>query len=98
MPHDGWRTHLPWLVDTYKNLDPPIGKESAVMWFRKSPGGNCRDGGTTGNTASQLQIEYPPSEIFEDKIFITALLAEPAYIQLTDGQHLNELVKPDERD
>lgn len=97
MPHDGWRVHLPWLIDTYKDLNPEVGLESAVMWFRKSPGSSCRDGGTTGNTASQLQIEYPPEDIFQDKIFIAALMTEPAYVQLMDNDnHLYEVVKPDE--
>ncbi|KAL2128447.1 hypothetical protein VTI74DRAFT_9185 [Chaetomium olivicolor] len=85
MPHDGWRTHLPWLIDTYKGLNPAIVKESAVMWFRKSPGGSCQDGGTTGNTASQLQIEFPPKIIFDDKIFIAALLFKPGELWLRDA-------------
>ncbi|KAH6842747.1 mutanase [Chaetomium sp. MPI-CAGE-AT-0009] len=84
MPHDGWRIHLPWLIDTYKDLNPAVGTESAAMWFRKSPGASCRDGGTTGNTATQLQLEYPPKDIFQDKIFIAALLSEPASLMLGD--------------
>lgn len=95
MPHDGWRIHLPWLIDTYKNLNPTVGTESAVIWFRKSEGAHCQDGGTTGNTATQLQIEYDPSAIFQDKIFIAALLAEPAYIEWTDGRHANVITHPD---
>ncbi|KAL0939950.1 Mutanase Pc12g07500-like protein 1 [Colletotrichum truncatum] len=98
MPHDGWRTHLPFLIDTYKNRNPSVLKESVVMWHRRSPGKNCGDGGTTGNTASQLQIEYEPSQIFEDRIYVAALLASPATLQITDGEHLNELVKPNEWD
>ncbi|OLN96838.1 Mutanase Pc12g07500-like protein 1 [Colletotrichum chlorophyti] len=98
MPHDGWRTHLPFLIDTYKNRNPSVLKESVVMWHRRSPGKNCNDGGTTGNTASQLQIEYEPSQIFEDRIYVAALLASPATLQITDGEHLNELVTPNEWD
>ena len=33
---------------------------------------------------------------FQDKLFIAALLAEPAYIRLTDSEHINELVKPED--
>ncbi|KAK3937884.1 Mutanase Pc12g07500-like protein 1 [Diplogelasinospora grovesii] len=99
MPHDGWRTHLPFLIDTYKDLNPEIGTESAVMWYRKNPGSACPDGGTTGNTASQLQIEYEPGAILSDKIYVAALLAEPVYLELLNGQNgLNVLLKPDEWD
>ena len=56
MPHDGWRIHLPWLIDMYKNISPVRGKESAAIWFRKSPGNTYHDLGTAGNTASQLQV------------------------------------------
>jgi hypothetical protein len=74
MPHDAWRVHLPFMIDTYKNLNPSVGTESMVAWFRKSPRSACKDGGTTGNTASQLQYEYEPSELFQDHIFVAALL------------------------
>ena len=76
MPHDAWRVHLPFMIDTYKNLNPAVEIESMVAWFRRSPARACQDGGTTGNTASQLQYEYDPSEIFQDRIFVAALLDE----------------------
>lgn len=89
MPHDGFRVHLPFMIDTYKNLKPSIEQQSMVMWYRTSPGADCRDGDTTGNTATQLQVESKPSDIMDDKIFIAALLKAPANLALTDGEHAN---------
>ncbi|KAK4187536.1 mutanase [Podospora australis] len=82
MPHDGWRTHLPFLIDTYKNLNPTVGQESVVVWYRKSLGRNCGTGGTTGNTASQMQLEYHPADVLSDNIFVMALLGRNAQLAI----------------
>ncbi|OQD72534.1 hypothetical protein PENANT_c241G10766 [Penicillium antarcticum] len=34
----------------------------------------CSSGGTSGNTAGQLQIEFPPAEMVQDRIFFSAIL------------------------
>jgi hypothetical protein len=85
MPHDGWRLFLPWLIDTYKNGLAPITREGLVGWYRTSPGTACSSGGTTGNTASQLQLEFPPSAVAQDKIFFSALLTSSATVSVTVG-------------
>jgi hypothetical protein len=90
MPHDGWRLHLPYLIDTYKHLQPTIGTESLVAWYRRSPGTACGDGGTTGNTASQLQIESEPSVILRDRVYFTALLSSPATLLTPEGLEIEE--------
>ncbi|QRD84998.1 putative alpha-1,3-glucanase [Aspergillus flavus] len=42
-------------------------------------------GGTSGNTASQLQIEFHPTEIVQDHIFFSALLSAPATVTVSVG-------------
>ncbi|OJJ95366.1 hypothetical protein ASPACDRAFT_64286 [Aspergillus aculeatus ATCC 16872] len=86
MPHDGWRVFLPWLVDTYKQNIPTITQEEVQAWYRRNVGGECvSDGGTTGNTASQLQLEYWPYKIGQNKVFFSALLGSAADIPITIG-------------
>ncbi|KAK3933533.1 glycosyl hydrolase family 71-domain-containing protein [Diplogelasinospora grovesii] len=86
MPHDGWRLFLPYVIDIYKNNGvATISQEGLVAWFRPQPASACATGGTTGNTASQLQITYSPAEIVQDKIFFTALLGSAADVTVTVG-------------
>jgi len=47
-PHDGWRTFLPYIIDTYKNgAAPSIPSEQVVSWYRLNPNEACSTGGTT---------------------------------------------------
>lgn len=88
--HSGWRALLPFLIDTYKYNVSTITEEGLTAWYRLNAAGSCAsDGGTTGNTVSQLQLEYPPKDIPQDKIFYSALLASPADVVVTvDGVSL----------
>lgn len=85
MPHDGWRQFLPYVIDTYKNGISTITSEGIVAWYRLNPSTACGSGGTSGNTASQLQIEFPPDDIVEDRIFFSALLGSPADVTVSIG-------------
>lgn len=85
MPHDAWRLQLPYSIDLYKSGKPSFTEESLVVWYRKQPLVKCSDGGTTGNTASQLQLESSPSLIFKDKVYFTALLASNATVTVSIG-------------
>ncbi|KAK9318864.1 glycosyl hydrolase family 71-domain-containing protein [Lipomyces orientalis] len=85
MPHDGWRLFLPFVIDTYKNGIASISQEGLVSWYRLNPATACAVGGTTGNTASQLQIEFEPYGIVQDKVFYSALLASPATVTVSIG-------------
>ncbi|KAF4189633.1 hypothetical protein CNMCM7927_007317 [Aspergillus lentulus] len=85
MPHDGWRQLLPYVIDTYRNGHATFDTEVLVTWYRPTLASACGDGGTTANTASQLQIEYRPVDIVDDRIFISALLSEPAYLTINYG-------------
>ncbi|KAF7182531.1 hypothetical protein CNMCM7691_002102 [Aspergillus felis] len=85
MPHDGWRQLLPYVIDTYKNGHATFDTEVLVTWYRPTLASACGDGGTTANTASQLQIEYRPVDIVDDRIFVSALLSEPAYLTINYG-------------
>ncbi|KAI3537270.1 glycosyl hydrolase family 18 [Colletotrichum abscissum] len=85
MPHDGWRTHLPFLIDLYKTGSSSVTKESMVTWFRTSLNDVCADGSTTANTASQLQFEYLPGQVMPDRIYFSVLLASPAELKVSFG-------------
>ncbi|KAF7137072.1 hypothetical protein CNMCM5793_006960 [Aspergillus hiratsukae] len=84
--HDGWRAFLPFVIDMYKNNETLVEQEGISAWYRLNAAGACaNDGNTTGNTASQLQLEYWPYQIPQNKIFFSALLASPAEISVTIG-------------
>ncbi|KAJ8099511.1 glycoside hydrolase [Lipomyces tetrasporus] len=85
MPHDGWRLFLPFVIDTYKNGIASITQEGLVSWYRLNPATTCATGETTGNTASQLQIEFEPYGIVQDKVFYSALLASSATVTVSIG-------------
>ncbi|KAK2601394.1 hypothetical protein N8I77_010848 [Diaporthe amygdali] len=86
MPHDGWRQLLPFVIDTYKNGIATVTEEAITAWYRLTPKtAGCQDGDTTGNTASQLQVEFTPSAVVQDKIFYSALLASAQAVTVTVG-------------
>ncbi|CAG8909305.1 unnamed protein product [Penicillium egyptiacum] len=74
MPHDGWRNTLPYFIDMYKKGSAEVTQESIIAWYRPAPAAACSSGGTSGNTAAQLQIEFPPAEMVQDRIFFSAVL------------------------
>ncbi|RAK84430.1 hypothetical protein BO79DRAFT_232335 [Aspergillus costaricaensis CBS 115574] len=55
-----------------------ITKEGIQVWFRRAPAAACTNGGTSSNTITQFQIEFPPTEILKDRVFYSALLSSPA--------------------
>jgi len=65
---------LPYIIDLYVHNASTVSNELLTIWFRPNPAHSCSTGGTTGNTASQLQIESQPYDIVEDAIYFTALL------------------------
>ncbi|OJK04633.1 carbohydrate-binding module family 24 protein [Aspergillus aculeatus ATCC 16872] len=84
--HSGWRALLPFLIDTYKNNVTTITEEGLSAWYRLNAAGACAsDGGTTGNTVSQLQLEYQAKDIPQDKIFYSAVLGSAAQVSVTVG-------------
>ncbi|PYH29356.1 glycoside hydrolase family 71 protein [Aspergillus neoniger CBS 115656] len=86
MPHDGWRDFLPYVIETYKNNMSTITQEGVTGWYRLNKAGACSsDGGTTGDIVSELQVEYWPYEIVQDKIFYSALLGSQADITVSVG-------------
>ncbi|KAI3224956.1 CAZyme family GH71 and CBM24 [Penicillium roqueforti] len=82
MPYDGWRLNLPFLIDLYTEGTVTVTEENVVTWYRLSPGTAC-DSGTIGNTANQLQMEFAPSQIVQDRVFYSALLVEPAMVTVS---------------
>ncbi|KAH8903527.1 hypothetical protein BR93DRAFT_953239 [Coniochaeta sp. PMI_546] len=85
MPHDGWRDFLPYLISLYKTGTGSFNQKGVTTWYRRNPNGSCGDGGTTGNTASQLQYEYSPNVMMKDRIFYTALLGSNAQVKVSIG-------------
>ena len=85
MPHDGWRETLPYYISMYKYGTATITQERVVSWYRVNKNGACSDGGTTGNTANQLQFEYSPNVMMQDRIFYDALLTSNAQVQVSIG-------------
>lgn len=98
MPHDAWRMFLPYLIDTYKSGIATVTEEGISIWHRIYPAAACDSGYTSGNTASQLQIEFDPATIVQDRIFFSALLGSDADVVVTTGgvaQTVEWSTKPD---
>lgn len=85
MPHNGWRTLLPFIISTYKNGHAEVKQESLVVWYHTTPGSACGTGGTLVNTQSHAQIEFSPLEVVADCIFYSALLTEYATPEVIIG-------------
>ncbi|KAH8821326.1 glycoside hydrolase family 71 protein, partial [Xylogone sp. PMI_703] len=85
MPHDAWRLTLPFSIDMYVKNSTTINEEAVVFWYRPQPAQACSDGQTTGNTASQLQVEFSATEVVQDKVFYTALLGSSASVSVSVG-------------
>lgn len=83
--HIGWLELLPFLTEMYRNNKTNTGAETLVGWYRLNLAGACADGGTTGNTASQLQLEYRAHDMVQDKIFYSAVVSQPSDITVTVG-------------
>ncbi|OJJ42117.1 hypothetical protein ASPZODRAFT_77659 [Penicilliopsis zonata CBS 506.65] len=85
MPHDGWRAFLPYMIDLYKEGTATITQEGIVAWYRVNPKTACDTGDTSGNTASELQLEFEPYDIVDDEIMYSALLGSTADVTVTVG-------------
>ncbi|KAJ5720907.1 uncharacterized protein N7483_008841 [Penicillium malachiteum] len=85
MPHDGWRLHLPYVIDTYRTGMTNMTEESLVVWYRTEVGSSCSGGNTTGFTSTDLQIDTSTGYWVKDKIFFSALLASNASVKVTIG-------------
>jgi glycosyl hydrolase family 71 len=85
MPHDGWWLTLPYWIDMYKTGTTSVTREGVSAWYRQAPGLACPSGGTTGNTATQLQFTHPPEKILRDKVFFDAVLGSAADVTVTIG-------------
>lgn len=85
MPHDGFRDMLPFAADLYKNNQSTVTQEKLVYWYRKMPAAACGSGQTTGNTAWQLQYEFSPAEVVQDRVFFTAILGSRADVSVSIG-------------
>lgn len=78
MPHNRWRTLLPFIISTYKNSHAEVKQESLIAWYHTTPRSAYSTGRTSANTQSHAQIEFSPLEVVADHIFYSALLTEYA--------------------
>ncbi|KAH7137783.1 glycoside hydrolase family 71 protein [Dactylonectria macrodidyma] len=85
VPHEGFRIFLPFLIQLAKTGTATVGTQGVAMWYRNSAATACDAAGTVGNTCTHLQIEYPPEDLVQDKIFYSALLGAPATVAVTVG-------------
>ncbi|KAK9454022.1 glycosyl hydrolase family 71-domain-containing protein [Dipodascopsis uninucleata] len=85
MPHDGWRSILPYLIERYKmGVPPTITSDIVVVWYRKTPIVECNANGTVCNNPS-YQEPFLPQECLQDKIFFQALLGSRATVNVSIG-------------
>lgn len=56
-----------------------------MAWYRPQPATACSTGNTTGNTASQYQIEFQPYDVVQDRVFFSAILGSEADVSVTIG-------------
>ncbi|RDW81594.1 glycoside hydrolase family 71 protein [Aspergillus mulundensis] len=89
MPHDGWRSNLPFLIGEYKNGtgkgEVEVEEENLSVWYRLSPGDRCDDGGTSGNSESSGEVLMKPGEVLQDKVFYSAVLDGWADVRVAIG-------------
>lgn len=81
--HDGFRQILPHVIDLYKNNSTMLNDESLLYWGRSVSSAACDGNGTTLNTASQLQIEYPPQIQSTFQYFYWGIFTDDATVTLT---------------
>ncbi|KAI9863679.1 MAG: hypothetical protein M1813_003702 [Trichoglossum hirsutum] len=95
MPHDSWRTVLPYYIDAYKcgNTSlPNIPQDKLVFWYRINPSKAGSTGGTTGNNPD-YQPALDPAVVAQDKIFIDAIVTAPADVTVQIGSNPPTTVK-----
>ncbi|KAG7150578.1 Mutanase like protein [Verticillium longisporum] len=85
LPHDAWRKTLPLSIDMYVKNTTTITEEGVTFWYRKQPIAACGTGQTSGNTASQLQVEFSPLKVVQDRVFYTAILTSRADVTVSIG-------------
>ncbi|KAM0324575.1 hypothetical protein ACHAQA_007960 [Verticillium albo-atrum] len=85
MPHDAWRKTLPHAIDMYIRNTTTITEEGVTFWYRKQPAAACSTGQTSGNTASQLEVEFSPLKVAQDRVFYTAILTSKADVSVSIG-------------
>ncbi|KAK3079101.1 hypothetical protein LTS18_005742, partial [Coniosporium uncinatum] len=94
MPHDGWRTLLPYYIAAYKHaigVGPPplVEEEKLEYWYRLTPKAAGSTNGVTGNNCNNPNQQcLSPNDVVQDKVFVTALVKSlPASISVQIGDN-----------
>lgn len=88
MPHEAWLNFLPYYIAAYKlenNSWSKDAEESITFWYKKNPGQSGSTGGTMGNSQGHDQRLLPPHLVSQDKIFLSAIVTQPAEILVSIG-------------
>jgi hypothetical protein len=96
--HEGWQDFLPYVIDLYKTGTATITQRASRSGTAGPRGPACTNDETSGNSASQFQVEFPPTEVLKDEVFFSALLGSPAGLQCRHIDHatpVSPLVRPE---
>jgi glucan endo-1,3-alpha-glucosidase len=85
MPHDNWRDLLPYYIARFKGNSSglTVTNEKLQYWYRLTPGAAGNPNGVTGGNGPT----YPPAEVVQDHVFVTALVNAPATIWVQIGSN-----------
>ncbi|KAL4894594.1 mutanase [Aspergillus ambiguus] len=103
-PHDAWRALLPHYIDAYRqniarahgnganavSANPQVSsRDKIVYWYRRNPGRAGSADGTTGNNPTMGQKPMDPSELAQDRVFVSVFVTEPSetHVQIGSGPH-----------
>ncbi|KAL1970913.1 hypothetical protein VTN77DRAFT_2747 [Rasamsonia byssochlamydoides] len=95
-PHDAWRALLPHYIDAYKSGNSSMATKTTAStasssqdiityWYRTNPSSAGSTGGTTGNNPAMGQPVMEPSQLSQDKVFVTVLVQAPSQVTVKIG-------------
>lgn len=66
----------------------PISRAEKInYWYRLNPSSSGDFSGTTGNNPAMGQEELKPSQVSQDRVFLSVLVAAPSVITVQVGEH-----------
>lgn len=87
MPHDGWRTLLPYYISAYKSgrAPPTVTSDKLHIWYRLSPASAGSNNGTVGNAPWEPPIDA--NAVVQDKVFFSALVKSASLVTVQIGNN-----------
>jgi glucan endo-1,3-alpha-glucosidase len=87
MPHESLRDFLPYYIATFKGNDFDISRDQMQYWYRLSPLAGGSECSVVGNDPDDGQTEYDANEMFEDRVYFSALLMSAATVEVAIGDN-----------